>query len=76
MIINKDINPERELYYLGAKTIEILNKLPDEKIGLFDIFHLLNEHEKISMNLFTLSLDWLYILGAIKSDEGYIVKCF
>jgi hypothetical protein len=77
MIISKDINPERDFYYLGAKTIEILSSTEDDKMDFFSVFEVLKSSEDISLNLFTLTLDWLFIIGAInKSHKGYIVKCF
>lgn len=77
MIISKDINPERDFYYLGAKTIEILSSTDEEKMDFFSVFDALKSSEDISLNLFTLTLDWLFIIGAIdKSNKGYIVKCF
>ncbi len=77
MITNKDINPERDFYYLGAKTIEILLSSEDDKMDFFSVFDELKSSEDISLNLFTLTLDWLFIIGAIdKSHKSYIVKCF
>lgn len=77
MIISKDINPERDFYYLGAKTIEILSSTEDDKMDFFSVFDTLKSTEDISLNLFTLTLDWLFIIGVIdKPQKGYIVKCF
>ena len=77
MIVSKDINPERDFYYLGAKVIEIISSFEENKINFFDVYEKLNTSEKISFNLYTLTLDWLYIIGAInKFEKGNIVKCF
>lgn len=77
MIINKNINPERDLYYLGGKVIEALNNLKQKQIDYFELFLLINKTNKISLNLYSLALDWLYILGVIKKgDKGVIEKCF
>ena len=77
MIISKDINPERDFYYLGAKTIVIISELKSHDINFFDVFEKLNKTEKISVNLFTYTLDWLYLIGAVKkTDSGKIIKCF
>ena len=77
MIISKDINPERDFYYLGAKVIEVISSTESKKVNFFDVFEQLNTSERISINLFTLTLDWLYLIGAInKSEKGNIVKCF
>lgn len=75
MIISRDLNPQRELYYLGAQVIEILNSskgTPD----FFDVFQNLKQKEDVSMNLFILTIDWLYLLGIVDSKEGIIEKCF
>ena len=76
MIINKDINPEREIYHLGALIIEILTNIPDTELDFFDTYQRLNEKIKVSINLYILTLDWLYILGLINKKEDTIIKCF
>ena len=77
MIISKDTNPERDFYYLGAKIIEVLSQNKSNKIHFINVFEELRISENISVNLFTLTLDWLYLIGAIhKPERGYIVKCF
>ena len=75
MIISKNINPERDIYYLGAKVIELIADKND--FNFFDVFQKLHESEKISMQLFALVLDWLFILGIIYKDStGTLQKCF
>jgi hypothetical protein len=77
MIINKNINPERDLYYLGGKVIEVLNSFTNNEIDYFDLFHSVNKSIKVSLNLYSLILDWLFILGVIKKgNKGLIIKCF
>lgn len=77
MIVNKNINPERDLYYLGGKVIEALNSHNQNEIDYFDLFLSVNKLNKITMNLFSLVLDWLFILQVIKKgDKGLIIKCF
>jgi len=76
MIVGKDILPEREIYYLGALLIEILRDFPQTELGFFDIFQKVNERKKVSIKLFTLTLDWLFLLGIIKNNKGNIEKCF
>ncbi len=77
MIISKDINPKRDFYYLGAKIIEILSNIDNKKIDFLKVYETLKSTENISINLFTLSLDWLFIIGIIDySEKGFIIKCF
>ncbi|GAB1623764.1 hypothetical protein AAOGI_38140 [Agarivorans albus] len=74
MILNPDSHPQRQLYYLGAKALEVLQS----NNGLGDFFYIyqkLQESEDISIKLFVLTLDWLYLLGAIDSTEGNIKQC-
>jgi hypothetical protein len=77
MIASKNTHPERDLYYLGAKIIEVLNSSAEEEWDYLDLFAELNRKEKISFNLFSLALDWLFILSAVQPNKkGGIKKCF
>ncbi|MDP8208046.1 MAG: hypothetical protein P9L92_15385 [Candidatus Electryonea clarkiae] len=76
MIIGRDIKPERQIYHLGALLLEVLQATPNRTIELFDVFELMNSHETVSVNAFVLTLDWLFLLGAITNDKGRIEKCF
>jgi hypothetical protein len=77
MIISKNIHPERDLYYLGAKIIEIMHSTEKNEWDYFDLFMDLNQRQKISISLFSLVLDWLFILHVIqKGENGRIKKCF
>jgi hypothetical protein len=77
MIISKDINPERDVYYLGAKVIDILSVESNKEVNFLDVYEKLIVEEKISINLYSLTLDWLYLVGAIDGyQQGNILKCF
>ncbi len=76
MILDRDIHPERKIYYLGSLVLNIIKDSPADNIDVFDAFQELNKREKISMNLFILTLDWLFILGTVKMNRGKIQKCF
>ncbi len=76
MIIDKDTNPSRDVYYIGSELLAILDKYDSKEIDLVDAFNLLNKKVKISMSLFILTVDWLFLLGSIKSQKGLIEKCF
>ena len=40
MIVNSSITPDKEIYYLGAICIEILNEFENNiHIDIFDFFH-------------------------------------
>jgi len=76
MIIEKDIHPERKVYYLGALVLEILKESPEKAPDFLYVYQKINERQKVSMKLFILTLDWLFLLGAIDTKKGCIEKCF
>jgi hypothetical protein len=75
MINDKDTNPQRDLYYLGGVVIDILNKANKDD-SFLDIFEKVRERESISMNLFSLTIDWLYLLDVVNFKNGRLEKCF
>lgn len=77
MIVSKDISPERDVYYIGARIIELLSNETELLVDFFDLYKNLNVTEKISINLYSLTLDWLFIIGVIdNANNGNIKKCF
>lgn len=76
MIVNKDIHPKRKIYYLGAVVIDLLKQQSSDEIDYFTAYQQLNDVEKVSMEIFSLTLDWLYMLGVIDGYKGSIKKCF
>ena len=45
--------------------------------GKLTVFQKLNAREEVSINLYTLTLDWLFLIGAInKTSKGDLQKCF
>lgn len=76
MIINKNTHPERDVYYLGAKVIEVLSTYENNVFDYFEVYAQINTKEKISINLFSLVLDWLFIIGVIKNGKKGLEKCF
>ncbi|CAA7392958.1 MULTISPECIES: ABC-three component system middle component 6 [Chryseobacterium] len=77
MIIDKNINPERDLYYLGGLLIDVLSKKKSSEIDYLELYRLFNQKQNVTINLYSLTLDWLFISGIItKGENGKIKKCF
>ncbi|MBU0473282.1 MAG: hypothetical protein KKF62_03890 [Bacteroidetes bacterium] len=77
MILSNDIKPDRDLYFLGSKVIEVLIDSDEKKVDYFELFKKVNSELEISLNLYTLVLDWLFIIGVIKNAENRLIeKCF
>jgi len=76
MIIGKDINPQNNIYHIGAKIIHVLNTYDRPLIDYFEVFNDLNKLDKVSFSLFSLGLDWLYLLGVVDNNDGQLKRCF
>jgi len=74
MIADQNTHPQRQLYYLGARIIEALNSGADTD-DIFGLYQTIKEKEDISVNLFNLTLDWLFLLNVIFIEDGAIKKC-
>lgn len=77
MIVDKTTNPERNLYYLGGVLIDVFIKKKKDEIDYLELYKLFNQQQNITINLYSLTLDWLFILGLVtKGENGRIKKCF
>lgn len=77
MIVSKDTNPTKDLYYLGAKVLGCLETLERKEVDYVSLLNTVRKEVDISNNLFSLSLNWLYLLGSIElTEQGDIRKCF
>ncbi len=76
MILDKDVHPERKIYYLGALILESISESSADNVDMLDIYRELKETYSVSIHMFTLALDWLFLLGAINHINGHIEKCF
>ncbi|NRB11305.1 MAG: hypothetical protein HRU35_06830 [Rickettsiaceae bacterium] len=76
MIINKNFHPEQSLYYWGAVVLDVIKTFADKSIDYLTIYEEVKKEYNISFELFSLTLDWLFILGTIENKKGRIKKCF
>lgn len=77
MIISQDIHPQRDLYYLGAMVLEYLGQSKEDQLfDYLEIYGALNKDLSMSLNTYSLTLDWLFLLEAIEYNDGGIRKCF
>lgn len=76
MILGKDVHPERKLYYWGAIVIDGIRQHGGEEITFFSLFEKLRKDYEISIDVYALALDWLFLLGAIDGNKEVIKKCF
>lgn len=73
MLLPDNIKPEYIIYYVGSIIIE---KLKNKTYSLLDLFQSLNELNDVSFSLYSLALDWLYLIDMAEiNDSGEIVLC-
>jgi len=70
------VDPQESLYYLGGLTLESLRE-NNNCMRFVDLFLDLNRKKEISISLFALVLDWLFLVEAAEvRDDGMVIICF
>ena len=72
MLIPDNIHPERTIYFNGAVLLKEIQGTG--ALDILDLYVHANTIREMSMPLFMLCLDWLYLLNAIEMDEQGKVK--
>lgn len=74
MILPDNIKPEDTLYFCGYQILKILKET--EKLDIDVLYIMLKEKELMSYSKMLLSLDWLFLIEAIKyNQKGEIQLC-
>lgn len=76
MIMNQDIKPEKQAYYLGSEIIKMIKDNSSTKVEAFEVYESLQNRCKVNYHSFTLALNWLFLIGVIEMKEKEIHKCF
>ncbi|WP_143959141.1 ABC-three component system middle component 6 [Litoribacter populi] len=75
MILSKEVKPDRKLYFTGALVLETLREEVENTVEYLDLYLKVKARKNMSLQSFILTLDWLYILGAVKNENGKLKKC-
>jgi hypothetical protein len=74
MLLPTDVNPKECIYYNGAVVLEELERSPG--LLIMDLYGKLSASTGMTLSLFFLCLDWLYLIDAAVVDErGIVVRC-
>ena len=74
MLLPDNIHPENTLIFNGALVIRALKKLG--AADLLDLYLESKGDSNMSMPLFVLSLDWLYLTDSVEfNEQGRVVLC-
>lgn len=72
MLIPDNIHPEQTVYFNGAI---VLKEIQEGRImDMLDLYVQANSRKEMSMPMFVLCLDWLYLLDLVDMDDQDKVK--
>lgn len=75
MLLPDNIHPTTSLYYVGSHIIQALRTI--DRPGMLELFAETRRSCHVSMPIFVLSIDWLFLADLVTlDDEGKIVPCF
>jgi len=75
MILGKDVHPSKKIYYSSALVLDGFKDLSVSEIAFDELFSKMKRDYSMSIEIFMLSLDWLFLLNAIDSRDGKVFKC-
>jgi hypothetical protein len=74
MLLPDNIHPEQSIYYNGAFVLQTLRE--QRVMDLLDLYMNTQIHRKMTMPVFVLCLDWLFLLNLVSLDEhGGVELC-
>lgn len=74
MLIPDNVHPEHTIYFNGAFVLQVLENL--RSIEFLDLYSETLKYRKMSMSVFVLCLDWLFLINLITLDEhGKVNLC-
>ena len=72
MLMPENIDPKKSIYYIGAMVLQLIQKSGD--ISVFNLYSEVKLQYGISFPVMLLSLDWLYLIGAVTVTKSGEVK--
>lgn len=74
MLIPDNVHPERTIYFNGAFVLKVIQV--HRAINVIDLYLKTISENNMSMSVFVLCLDWLFLLGLIRFDnDGRVELC-
>ncbi|PLX85360.1 MAG: hypothetical protein C0617_04625 [Desulfuromonas sp.] len=74
MLLPDNIHPDQSIYYNGAFVLQALRE--ERALGLFDLYARTQKLRQMTMPVFVLCLDWLYLLNLVSlNDRGDVELC-
>jgi hypothetical protein len=74
MLLPDTIHPEQSIYYNGAFVLQALRE--QRVMDLLDLYLDTQKYRQMTMPVFVLCLDWLYLLNLVSlNNQGSVELC-
>jgi len=74
MLLPDNIHPEQSIYYNGAFVLQALRE--QRVMDLLDLYMSTQTHRRMTMPVFVLCLDWLFLLNLVSlNEQGGVELC-
>ncbi len=74
MLVPDNVHPERTIYFNGAFVLKTIHA--HRELDLFDLFIRTTADREMSMPVFVLCLDWLFLLNLVTlNGRGSVELC-
>ncbi len=74
MLVPDNIHPEQTIYFNGAFVLNAIQKY--RVMGMLDLYEQTKAEREMSMPVFVLCLDWLFLLNLVKlNDQSKVQLC-
>ena len=72
MLMPENIDPKKSIYYIGAMVLQLIQR--SGNISVLNLYSEVKLQYGISFPVMLLSLDWLYLIGAVTVTKSGEVK--
>lgn len=74
MLLPDNIHPEQSIYYNGAFVLQALRE--QRIMNLLDLYMNTQKQREMTMPVFVLCLDWLFLLNLVRlNEQGSVELC-
>jgi hypothetical protein len=74
MLLPDNIHPEQSIYYNGALVLQALRE--QRVMDLLDLYQSTKKQRELTLPVFVLCLDWLYLLNLVSlNEQGDVELC-
>jgi pantothenate kinase len=76
MLLSSDVHPTNDIYYVGSQLLALLDRFETLEWEIIDLYQESKSAYALSYGLFSLAIEWLYLLGALDlCKEGRLHRC-